>query len=50
MPNLNFEMSKGRILQVNNTDITVISQNESDYICLTDMTSTFKEGSGLIGK
>lgn len=43
-------MSKGRILQVNNTDITVISQNESDYICLTDMTSTFKEGSGLIGK
>ncbi|MBK8721939.1 MAG: KilA-N domain-containing protein [Saprospiraceae bacterium] len=43
-------MSKGRILQVNNSDITVISQNESDYICLTDMTSTFKEGSGLIGK
>ncbi len=43
-------MSKGRFLQVNDTDITVISQNESDYICLTDMTTTFKEGSGLIGK
>lgn len=43
-------MSKGRFLQVNNTDISVISKNETDYISLTDMTSTFNEGSGLIGK
>jgi hypothetical protein len=43
-------MSKNRILQVNNTDITIISQNETDYISLTDMTSAFKEGSVLIGK
>jgi KilA-N domain len=43
-------MSKGRFLQVKETDITVISQNEVDYISLTDMTSSFNEGSGLIGK
>jgi hypothetical protein len=43
-------MAKGRILQVNESDITVISRNETDYISLTDMTTTFKEGSGLIGK
>lgn len=35
---------------VNDNDISVISQNETDYISLTDMTTTFKEGSGLIGK
>ena len=28
----------------------MIHQNETDYISLTDMTATFKEGSGLIGK
>jgi hypothetical protein len=43
-------MAKGRFLQVKETDITVISQNKTDYISLTDMTTTFKEGSGLIGK
>jgi len=43
-------MAKGRILQVNESIITVIHQNETDYISLTDMTATFKEGSGLIGK
>lgn len=42
--------TKGRILQVNESTITVIHQNETDYISLTDMTATFKEGSGLIGK
>ena len=42
-------MAKGRILQVKISDITVISQNETDYISLTDMTVSFKEGSGLIG-
>ena len=43
-------MTKGRILQVNESTITVIHQNETDYISLTDMTASFKEGSGLIGK
>jgi hypothetical protein len=43
-------MTKGRTLQVNESIITVIHQNETDYISLTDMTATFKEGSGLIGK
>ena len=37
-------------IQVKNSDITVINQYDNDYICLTDMTTTFKEGSGLIGK
>lgn len=43
-------MAKGRILQVKESVIKVVSQNETDYISLTDMTSGFNEGSGLIGK
>lgn len=43
-------MPKSRTLNVNQSIITVIHQNETDYISLTDMTATFKEGSGLIGK
>lgn len=43
-------MAKSRILQVQKADIKVISKNDSDFISLTDMTSSFKEGSGLIGK
>ena len=43
-------MVKNRTLNVNQSDITVIHQNETDYISLTDMTVSFKEGSGLIGK
>ena len=43
-------MAKGRILQVKESTIKVISQNETDYISLTDMTGNFNEGSGLIGK
>ncbi|MCB0381190.1 MAG: KilA-N domain-containing protein, partial [Flavobacteriales bacterium] len=43
-------MAKDRILQVNEFPITVIHKNETDYISLTDMTASFKEGSGLIGK
>ena len=43
-------MAKNRTLNVNRSDITVIHQNETDYISLTDMTVSFKEGSGLIGK
>ncbi len=43
-------MTKGRTLQVNESEITVISHQNIDYICLTDMTVSFREGSGLIGK
>jgi hypothetical protein len=43
-------MAKNRILQVKEVTIKVINQNETDYISLTDMTSNFNEGSGLIGK
>ena len=43
-------MAKTRKLNVNESPITVINQNETDYISLTDMTSSFREGSGLIGK
>jgi len=43
-------MAKGRTIQVKESAITVISQNETDYISLTDMTVGFNEGSGLIGK
>ena len=43
-------MAKERVLKVNQSLISVIKQNETDYISLTDMTSTFKEGSSLIGK
>ncbi len=43
-------MAKNRTLNVNQSDITVIHQNETDHISLTDMTVSFKEGSGLIGK
>lgn len=43
-------MTKSRILQVKESTISVITQNEIDYINLTDMTASFREGSGLIGK
>ncbi len=43
-------MKKGRLLHVKDSEITVISHQNIDYICLTDMTITFREGSGLIGK
>ncbi len=43
-------MAKSRTLNVNDATITVIHQNETDYISLTDMTASFREGSGLIGK
>ena len=35
---------------VKGVKVQVIEQNNSDFISLTDMTSGFKEGSGLIGK
>jgi hypothetical protein len=43
-------MAKSRKLNVNKSPISVINQNETDYISLTDMTASFREGSGLIGK
>lgn len=43
-------MAKSRIIQVKDSSIKVINQNETDYISLTDMTESFREGSGLIGK
>ena len=43
-------MSKGTKTNVNDTQITIISENKKDFISLTDMTSGFNEGSGLIGK
>jgi len=43
-------MSKGTKINVNDTQITVITENKNDFISLTDMTSGFNEGSGLIGK
>lgn len=43
-------MAKNQKLIVSGTEITVLAQNETDFISLTDMTSSFKEGSGLIGK
>lgn len=43
-------MTKDRKLQVKESSITVITQNETDFISLTDMTANFKEGSGLIDK
>ncbi len=43
-------MAKNNKILVKETSITVITENKIDYISLTDMTSGFKEGSGLIGK
>jgi len=43
-------MAKGTKINVKETQITVITENKIDFISLTDMTSGFNEGSGLIGK
>ena len=43
-------MGKGRKIIVKQTEITVILKDDTDFISLTDMTSGFNEGSGLIGK
>jgi len=43
-------MAKGKKIFVKDTEITVITQSNTDLISLTDMSSGFKEGSGLIGK
>ncbi len=43
-------MAKSKKIHVKGTEISILTQNELDFISLTDMTSGFKEGSGLIGK
>jgi hypothetical protein len=43
-------MSKSKSINVKGTAVTIINQNDTDYISLTDMTGNFNEGSGLIGK
>lgn len=43
-------MTRNKKINVKGSEITVIVQNETDFISLTDMTIGFKEGSGLIGK
>ena len=43
-------MARNRKINVQHTDITVLSNEGSDFISLTDMTIGFNEGSGLIGK
>lgn len=43
-------MAKGNTIRVKETEINIITQNDTDFISLTDMTTGFKEGSGLIGK
>jgi hypothetical protein len=37
-------------IKVENTEITIFVQNDIDFISLTDMSGSFKEGSALIGK
>ncbi len=43
-------MAKNKTINVKGTEITIIHEKEIDYISLTNMTSNFNEGSGLIGK
>ncbi len=43
-------MATNKTINVKGTEIAIISQAETDFISLTDMTSNFNEGSGLIGK
>lgn len=43
-------MAKNKNIEVNGSQISVLTKDEVDYISLTDMTGGFKEGSGLIGK
>lgn len=43
----NLNMAK---LIVKDSEIRILVKNEIDLICITDMTNSFSEGSGLIGK
>jgi len=37
-------------LNVNGIEISLLNLDKNDFISLTDMTTSFKEGSSLIGK
>ena len=41
---------KNKKIYVQGSEITVFQNDDIDFISLTYMTSSFKEGSGLIGK
>ncbi len=41
---------KNKKITVQGSEITIFQNDKIDFICLTDMTSNFKEGSSLIGK
>jgi len=43
-------MGKTKKIKVNGTEISIINQQNTDFISLTDMTGNFKNGSGLIEK
>jgi len=43
-------MAKNKKIKVEGNEISIIIDNEKDFISLTDMTVSFNEGSGLIGK
>ena len=43
-------MTKNKSIHVLGANISIVAQNNIDFISLTDMTSSLKEGSGLIGK
>jgi len=43
-------MKKFKKIIVNGTAISIIHQQNSEFISLTDMTGNFKNGSGLIEK
>jgi hypothetical protein len=43
-------MAKSNKIEVRGTEITILSESQTDFISLTDMTTGFKEGSSLIGK
>lgn len=41
---------KNKKINVQGSEISIFQNDDIDFICLTDMTANFKEGSGLIGK
>ena len=43
--NREYKMSK---IHINGTDITVISNNDEDFICLTDMIASIEDGSKIL--
>ena len=43
-------MAKNKKINVKGSEIAVFVKDDTDFICLTDMTSGFKDGSALIGK